>query len=286
MPIHRPPVRGRYRHASATRQRRSEWAQATADLVKKPCAALGCPDQAGAYGRFCHRHARYRSRQGAVDLLDVVTPDTLQFTVDHLLSCPDFTGRIFNDDTVARLNLATSGPAITAASPIQTPDPDRETFGPVARELSFETQAKFLWRHQRSRGNFPTTPQLLASCVASRWCYLLLKHAGVLGLRQSETFEDGEHARWTQGDHTTAYRTLFGKAIANGQTLYATQYPPAGVIRRLARDIEAEVFLSGKDEEVFPKSDAEFLEMMRPHEYRDRFVFNLIDRHQQSAGDR
>ena len=283
----RPPVRGRYRHTSYVRKRRSEWAAATKALTKPPCAAEGCDDQAGTFGRFCKRHSEHRARQGAVDLLDVITPATLQFTRDHLKASPAFMSLLADQAVIDRLDTLTSGPEITLASPVDTPDPDRATFGPVARELSFETQARFLWRHQRREGRLAAPADLLASCVAARWIYLLLNHAGVLGLRQSETMQDGEPVRWTKGDHVTAYRNVFGKAVANGQSLYATEHPPAGLIRRLAKDIEDTVFLSGEEgEEVFPKSDAEFLELMRPHEWRNRFVFDLIARHQQSASDR
>lgn len=283
----RPPVRGRYRHTSHIRKRRAEWAAATQALIKQPCAAEGCDSQAGAYGRYCKRHAEHRARQGAVDVLDVITPDTLQFTVDHLKASDDFLAGFRQQPIIDRLDALTSGPEITLSSPVDTPDPDREIFGPIARDLSFETQARFLWRHQRREGRLLMPSDLLISCVASRWVYLLLNHAGVLGLRQRSTMQDGEPVQWTRGDHVTAYRTVFGKPVAHGQSLYATEHPPAGVLRRLAKDIEDHVFLSGQENaELLPKSDAEFLEAMRLHEWRDQFIFKLISRHQQSAADR
>lgn len=285
---HRPTVQVRRKHAPHTRQRRAEWAAATKALSKPPCASEGCPKQAATYGRFCSKHARtQRARQGAVDALDVLSSATLQRTVDHLQSSPAFLSQIVNEATIERLDVLTSGPEINASSPVNTPDPDRATFGPCAKELSFESQARFLWRHIRRAGRLPSPADLLASCVAARWAYLLLNHAGVLGLRQKEAMQDGEPVRWTRGDHQTAYRTVFGKPLVNGQSLYATGRPPAGVIRRLSKDVEQAVFLEGKEgEELFPKSDAKFLEAMRPHEYQDRFVFKLLDAHKASASDR
>lgn len=285
MPSSRPSVSGRFQHTSRLRQRRADWAAATKELTKQLCGVQGCTSRAATYGRFCQSHATDRARQGAVDLLDVVSPETLKFTVDHLKSSRAFLSIIANKPVIERLDALTSGPEITPASPIQTPDPDRETFGRYARDLSFESQACFLWRHQRRLGHLQPPADLLTACVASRWVYLLLQHAGVLGLRQEATCEDGATVNWTRGDHLTAYRTLFGKTVAKGQSLYRQKHLPAGVIRRLAKDIEDNVFLTGSPSKaLFPSSDAEFLEAMRPHEWRDRFVFDLIARHQQCAG--
>jgi hypothetical protein len=266
----------RYRHTASTKTRRQLAARSANGLPKAPCLVDGCLSPRGTYGRFCPSHARYRSRHGAAVTSDILSADALKLAVDQLRTNPELVSRLTSGPALRRMSTLVAGPSLSIASPIKTVDPDRHTFSDLAPALSFATQSRLLWRHQDRRGKLISPPDLILSCVAVRWAYLLLARYGALGRYKADDGQPQGRTGWSTGDHQAAYRTVFGKLATKGQALYRREMPPASVFRRLARDIEEEVLLMGTPSQLIPTSDEEFLETLRPLEAHQGFLAQLL----------
>ncbi len=242
-----------------------------------PCAVAGCTRNADHKGRFCPAHGRYRARHGAADQADVLSSSLLVSATKHLLQDRDLVSELLlptkRDDFIDLV----AGPEVRPGDLLTSADPSPEEFMAAAKDLSFDSQASLLWRHLHQERLISRPEVTLMACVASRWVYLLLDNAGLLGTSQ--------RGGWTPQDHTVAYRTVFGRWLTRDQKL-TTYRLPAGVARRFAPDLEKHVL---PKRTFAPQDDAEFLARLKPNAQRDQFALRLFDsirnKHESSIDD-
>ncbi|MCP2669541.1 hypothetical protein NHF40_01190 [Maricaulaceae bacterium EIL42A08] len=194
----------------------------------------------------------------------MISADVLESAARHLLADNEFRREINTDEVHAAYLDLLEGPEVKPGDLLDTRDPTTKEFMAVASQLSFEGQVSLYWRHLAREGFLHKPETTLAVCLASRWIYLLLANAGLLGASQQ--------GGWTGQDHIAAYRTTFGRWLTRDQKLTIYRLP-AAVARRFAPSLEKSVLSRGTFNQ---HDDAKFLARLKPLSQHDNFAARLI----------